>query len=342
MPDLVVNRNALPDWYRCKSVVLVYPYKMTDREHLMPFYDKLWQYIPDDVGITLVVKDMSFSQEYLKTCREKGIANNIDFIECRDIQDIWIRDFAPLTVLEGNIKTAWQFEYAPAYIDKKYHKNLKQDHKAGELIWKHIHGYGVNSAYFKWDMGNLTHNGKGTAVVTNRLIADNQGINIWHELKPMLHVFAGFKKLVFIPTEPDDKTGHVDGMARFIDEKTLVVGAYPKGSSNNKFMDMLADNLQKDLGIEFTILRLKNGAPEEWESEGIGSAVGNHMNFLRINDAILFPYYGDEISRKPIHDFISELKQHDLSIKVIPVDMPEILDLARSGGVLNCIGWQVF
>jgi agmatine deiminase len=342
MPDLVVNRNALPDWYSCQSVVFVYPYKMRDREHLIPFYNKLWQYIPDDIGITLVVKDKSFSQDYLKTCRDKGISNQIDFIECKDIQDIWIRDFAPLTVLEGNIMTAWQFEYKPSYVKEKYHKYLQHDHKAGELIWKHIHGYGVNSAYFRWDLGNLTYNGKGAAIVTNRLIADNQEVNIWQELKPMLHVFAGFKNLVFIPTEPDDKTGHVDGMVGFIDEKTLVVGAYPTGSSNNKFMDMLADNLQKDLGDECTIIRLMNGEPEDFESEGIGSAVGNHMNFLRINDTILFPYFGDEISQKPLQDFISLLKNNNLNINVIPVDMPEIIDMARLGGVLNCIGWQVY
>ena len=342
MTDLVVNRHALPDWYGCQSVVFVYPYKLKDREHLIPFYDKLWQYIPDDVGITLVVKDKSFSQDYLKKCRKDGITNNFEFIEIPDISDIWIRDFAPLAIMEGGLMTAWQFEYSPAYVNKKYQKYLQNDHIAGEQIWKHIHGFGVNSAYFKWDLGNLTHNGRGTAIVTNRLIADNQDVNIEHELKPMLHVFAGFKNLIFIPTEPDDATGHIDGMVRFVDEKVLVVGKYPSGSQNQRFMDMLADNLQKDLGIEFTILRLENGAPEEWESEGIGSAVGNHMNFLRINNTILFPYYGDDISMLSMQNFCNELERIKLNLRVIPVDMPEIMDLARLGGVLNCVSWQLF
>lgn len=196
--------------------------------------------------------------------------------------------------------------------------------------------------YFNWDLGNLTHNGLGTAVVTNRLIASNQEVDIQHELKPMLHVIAGFKNLVFIPTEPLDSTGHIDGMARFISEKTLVVGAYAAGFAGHNLMNSIADNLQDDLGTDFQVIRLMNGCPEDFESEGIASAVGNHMNFLRLNDTILFPYYGDEISKRPLHDFILALRHYNLNINVIPVDMPEIKDLVRLGGVLNCISWQVF
>jgi agmatine deiminase len=342
MTDLIVNRNAIPDWHSCKSIVLVYPHKLKDREHLIPFYDRLLSFIPDDISITLVVKDLNISDDILSKCRENGISNKIDFIEVRDIQDIWIRDFAPLTIMETGIKTGLQFAYEPAYVDKKYKKYLQQDHKAGEQLWKHLTGHGVNSMYFKWDLGNLTHNGSGTAIITNRLIADNQEVNIEHELKPMLRLFAGFKNLIFIPVEPDDKTGHVDGMVRFVDEKVLVVGAYPSGSPNQRFMDILADNLQEDLGEEYNIIRLMNADPEDQETEGIGSAIGNHLNFLRINDTILFPYYGERISGEPLKGFQNSIDELGLEIDIISVDMPEIKALARLGGVLNCVGWQVY
>jgi len=342
MTELVVNRHALPDWYPCQSLALVYPFKIKGREHLIPFYDKLLRYIPNDVAIILVVRNASFVDAYMKKCRETGITNQINFVEIPDISDIWIRDFAPITIIQGELKTALQFEYAPSYVEKKDHKYLLQDHNAGETLWMKLKGDGVGSMYFKWDMGNLTHNGNGHAIVTNRLIADNQSVNIEHELRPMLHVFTGFKNIHFIPTEHDDKTGHVDGMVRFIDEKVLVVGSYPLGVENHNLMDMVAEELKQDLGSEFTVLRLENGIPEDYESEGVGSAYGNHMNFLRINDTILFPYYSDDISKEPMNGFVSDLKYNNISINVIPVDIPELKDLARLGGVLNCISWQVF
>ena len=43
-----------------------------------------------------------------------------------------------------------------------------------------------------------------------------------------------------------------------------------------------------------------------------------------------------------MQDFKSELKKNNLPIDVIPIDIPEINDLARLGGVLNCISWHNF
>jgi len=149
MTDLVVNRHALPEWHPCQSLALVYPFKLKGREHLIPFYDNLLRYVPNDVSITLVVRDASFAEAYLKKCRENGITNQINFVEIPDISDIWIRDFAPITIIEGGLKTALQFEYAPSYVNKKDHKYLLQDHNAGETLWMKLKGYGVGSMYFK-------------------------------------------------------------------------------------------------------------------------------------------------------------------------------------------------
>ena len=200
----------------------------------------------------------------------------------------------------------------------------------------------MSSVYYHWDMGNLTHNGKGTAIISNRFISDNESYDIEHEIRPLLHVILGFSNIIFIPVEPDEETGHVDGMVRFIDEKLLVVGAYPSNSPNHRFMNNLSSNLKKDLGDNYKIIRLMNGQPEEIKSEGIGSAMGNHVNFLRINDLILFPYYNDQISKQAMRDFKSEMGKINLSIDIIPVDIPEINELARLGGVLNCISWHNF
>ena len=340
--ELVVMQCIIPDWGKCRAIVLVYPYKMKDREYLMPFYDKLLKYIPKDIKIILVVRDLSFSKDYKQKCLNNGVINQLDFIEIPQISDIWIRDYAPLTLTAMGRNFPVKFEYNPSYIEKKYAKYVQSDDEAGRLVGEKCIGKGEFSLYFKWDMGNLTHNGKGTAIITNRLIKDNENVSVVHELRDKLHVFIGLSNIIFIPVEPDDETGHVDGMVRFIDEKVVVIGAYPTHSKNHSFMEILANELEKDLGDDYTVIRLMNAEPEDYISEGISSAVGNHMNFLRINDHILFPYYSDEISKQPFLDFKSELDKNNLPLQVIPVDIPEINDLARKGGVLNCISWQAF
>jgi agmatine deiminase len=342
MKDLKVNRSTIPDWGNCKAIVLVYPYKIKGREHLQHFYDKLLTYIPAEIDIVLLVRDQSIINAFRQKCLNAGIKNNIEFEVYPDLFDIWVRDYAPLTVIEMGMLSPVKFEYKPSYVEKKFEKHVLNDHKAGELLGNKYVSKGMSSVYYHWDGGNLTHNGLGTAIISNRFISDNECYNINNEIRPLLHVILGFSNIIFIPVEPLDETGHVDGMVRFIDEKVLVVGAYPRHSENHIFMNKLAENLRTDLGDDYTILRLMNAEPEDYESEGIGSAVGNHMNFLRINELILFPYYSDKISKQPLMEFISELKNNNLQIRVRPVDIPEINELARSGGVLNCISWQTF
>lgn len=342
MKDLTVNRRTLPDWFPAKSLVMVYPFSLSGREHLLPFYNKFLTFIPDDIKIILLVNSNNAVKEIERQRIEYGITNEIEFMVFPDLFDIWIRDYAPLITEEGEMYIPVKFNYNPSFVEKKYAQYIEQDNQIGEDIGKRLISEGIRSVDFNWDIGNLTHNGAGTAIISNQFIVDNKSQNIEHELKPILNLFCGFNRIRFIQTEPDDPTGHVDGMCRFISENVLVVGSYPKGAPNHKFMDILAQNLQQELGPKYKIIRLMNGEPEDHITEGLSSAVGNHMNFLRLGNKILFPYYGDEISQEPLRAFQKNINQLGLTIEVIPVDIAEIRDLARLGGVLNCISWQVF
>lgn len=308
----------------------------------MSFYEKFLTLIPQEINIMLLVKDLSGEKEFGERCTNLHISNSIEFIEFSDLFDIWIRDYAPLTTQDRGMLFPVKFKYAPSYVEKKYEKDIQNEHQIGKNLGEKYVSQGIRSVEFNWDMGNLTHNGAGTAIISNRLISDNETRNIDHELRSILHIFLGFSKIIFIPVEPGDVTGHVDGTVRFIDEKVLVVGSYPGLSSNQRFMDLLSGNLKEELGDDYTIIRLMNGAPEDAQSDGVNSAVGNHLNFLRINNLILFPYYNDQISKQAIQDFKSEIEKINLPIDVIPVDIPEINELARLGGVLNCISWHNF
>jgi len=103
-------------------------------------------------------------------------------------------------------------------------------------------------------------------------------------------------------------------------------------------MDCIAEKLRKELGEKYRIIRIPNGLPPDEKSEGIASAVGNHINFLRLGNKLLLPYYGipeDEIAREVLQNALPD-------IEVIPVDIPGIKKLASKGGVLNCITWCYF
>lgn len=330
-----INR-AIPDWGSCRSLVLVYPLNLYSRKHLVSFYDKFINQLANDILITIIVKNAKVERHVLNLFHDR----NIKSIIIAEVNDIWIRDWAPLCLQSEDLYTSAKFIYSPTYFKEKDKKYAALDHSAGIKLGKIMDRPMIHYPNLILDIGNLTHNGAGIAIISNRFISDNETSSI-NYIKYLLNFICGFYKVIFVPVEPGDITGHVDGMVRFVNRNTLVIGSYPVGSENASFLNNLADSLREDLGEDYNIIRLLNTEPEDYESEGIGSAGGNHINFLRIEDKIYFPYYNDEISGDVMKDFISEMRRLNMDIEVIPVNVPEINDLARKGGVLNCMTWQV-
>ena len=120
----------------------------------MPFYDKLLTYIPKDIDIILLVKDSSFANDYSNKCLKQGVLIRNEYVEFPDLFDIWVRDYAPLTVTEMGILYPVKFEYASAYIHEKDKKYIRYDHEAGELLGEKFVSKGMNSVCYHWDMGN--------------------------------------------------------------------------------------------------------------------------------------------------------------------------------------------
>jgi agmatine/peptidylarginine deiminase len=65
------------------------------------------------------------------------------------------------------------------------------------------------------DGGNFIHNGQRTAITTNRIIADNENLFV-QQIRDVFWMRLNIENLLIIPVEPGDRTGHVDGIVRFI------------------------------------------------------------------------------------------------------------------------------
>ena len=332
--------KLIPDWQTPKAVVLVWPEEVY-RKYLTSFYARLSAYIPENIKLIYLIKDKGIEKEVTSSVRKYNPKISVDFIVIPEIADIWIRDWAPIPAVDVNGKAVLvKALYWPRYLvsSKTYREKAKGDDTAGRRLLEHLKLPVVDIPLI-WDIGNLTHNGRGTAIVTKRLIDDNRENYTENEIKSSLKNKLNITDLIILPEEPEDDTGHIDGMVRFIDEKTLAVGSYPEDWPGGKeFMDSIAEKLRKELGEGYRIIRVPNGIPSDEKSEGMASAVGNHMNFLRLGNKLLLPYYGipeDEIAREVLQNALP-------GIEVIPVDIPGIKKLASKGGVLNCITWCYF
>ncbi len=198
------------------------------------------------------------------------------------------------------------------------------------------------------DGGNFAHNGGGIGIVTNRVITDNENYSI-REIKDIFNTYLGIDQLIIIPIEPGDETGHTDGLIRFIDSNTIIVGAYPEEfkigdcyipchelKESSTFMNNLASLLQYELGDEFNIIRVQNAIPRNPERKNdVAPAFGNYINFIRLRKEILLPQYNipEDIDAETI------FKKHFKKLDIITVKIKGIKELSYQGGVLNCISW---
>lgn len=326
--------NIYSDWHTWK-LFFIWPDGIYGRSRQKECIIRLVGMIPSDISITLLTKSNSVSEKILSYFPGED-HNRIKTIVIPEIQDIWIRDWAPVIVDISGTTTLVKAIYRPQYLRGKYEKYAHGDDAAGKKLAS-ILGFPQLNLPLVWDIGNLTHNGRGTAIVTRRILEDNPeydetGIRVLFREK------LGIDKLLFMEVEPGDVTGHVDGTVRFLDKHYIAIAEYPvQYCRENEWLNRLVGYIKIELGSDFTIVRIPNGIIENAQWEGVPSAFGNHLNFIRVADYLLLPCYGsleDELA-------MNIIKMACPNIHVIPVDGKEVADLSRLGGVLNCISWSI-
>ncbi len=315
------------DWHKPSTLLLVWPEPY--RPELADTYRSILKYVPSSVNVSLIVKTKDKEKKAESLLLKHDIKSKVNFIEVPSVRDIWIRDWGAIPAVDSSgQKILLKTIYRPKYL---YKKEADPDDRAGRVLAEKL-GFPVKEVPLIWDGGNLTHNGAGTAIVTERLLTDNKKNYNENEIRSIVNELIGINNLIVVPEEPGDETGHIDGVARFIAENTIAVAEYPDTYPEGiKYLETVIDKIKAGFSPSARIVRVPCDAPEDDMLEGIPSAVGNHINYLRLGDKILVPGYGSASD----NEALSAIKQFKPEADVIIV--PDLNLLAKRGGILNCI-----
>lgn len=234
-------------------------------------------------------------------------------------KDIWVRDFMPIQV---NEKQFVKFTYAPDYL-----RNFDHLRTGPEVCDQLPFVRDIEATDICLDGGNLVA-ANNLVIVTEKVLEENPH---WSEsqLQFRLQEMLRVERCIFVPREYCDWIGHADGILRFLNENTVICNDYK--SVNLSYAKKLVRFLEKD-GIQVRFL--PHFVTKEKSKCGIPSAVGNYANFLRIGNLVLLPAFDcqlDSVAR----DILDECLP---STKVTSIRCNE---LAREGGILNCIAWSL-
>ena len=227
-------------------------------------------------------------------------------------RDIWARDFMPVKTRSGKYVS---FRYEPSYLadDLQLRTNFKTDiapnFKFDNLVYTDIN----------LDGGNVVFSpSKEKVIISDRVFSENPEYDkniLLLELEKLLEA-----SVLIIPSLKSDMTGHADGMVRFVDENTVVTNAplSPYG-----FETKVKNSLQN---YGFNVIDFSY-----FYSKG-DSAVGCYLNYLETEKSIFLPVFGVDTDNEAI-----KLAKNIFDKTIIPVNINEI---AKYGGLLNCISWE--
>ena len=237
--------------------------------------------------------------------------HNIPYRFLPNTKDIWVRDFMPVRTGSGKLVS---FRYEPSYL--KNDPDLRTDFRkdlAPQL------GLSVTYSNINLDGGNVVFSPSGARVlISDRVFSENTeypSAALVHELSELLEAEA-----LIIPSLKSDMTGHADGMARFLDDRTVLCNR-PLSSCG---FEQRVKRAVQDCGLD--------AVDFPFVPAGGVSAVGCYLNYLETERVVFLPVFGIE------QDAEAETSARQLfSKEIVPVNIREI---TQQGGCLNCISWE--
>lgn len=217
--------------------------------------------------------------------------------------DSWVRDFGPIFVIDGKGNLAahdFQFNgWGGKYEDRTLDDLVPQELAArlGFPLWVHD---------FVLEGGSIDVNGAGTVMTTEQcLLNDNRNPGMSKaDIERRLHDALGTRHVIWLPggIVGDDTDGHIDDIARFVNESTVVAVAPPQGHPDydilSRNLAALRDARDQD-GRKLEVVELPAPDPIQYRFPadrfgpgGVNPVPASHANFLVSNGSVFLPIFG--------------------------------------------------
>ena len=263
---------------------------------------------------TLKLKYPKFSNDFQKILKQAGV----DFSFLPNTKDVWAVDYMPIQI---NEKEFIQFRYHPNYLTDtiKWKKTISDTNLICEKI-----GLNPKKSEIILDGGNVVRS-NNKVIMCDKVFLENPAIEFKELMKQLENLFQ-IDKIIFIPTHPSDKIGHADGILRFYDEQTVLLNQF---SNEDKKFEISCKTSLQNAGIDFIEIPYN-----PYQNLKNIDATGIYINYLEVGSKIILPIFG-----KPEDDVT--IKQFEILFPKHKILTLESSELAKDGGVLNCITWNV-
>jgi len=334
-----VSRVYLPpEWADQSATLLTWPHKHSDWAPLIADIDTTFVSITKTISRYQTIIISCFNQSHREhiRCLLKNNSCNLDRFKLflSTSNDCWARDHGPISVIRDKNRELIDFTFNgwgnkfEATLDNNITSEL---HKQGAF-----NSTPIIREDFVLEGGSIDVDGKGGILTTSSCLLSpsrnphkNQS-----QIEKQLMQSLGVNRFYWLHHGQllgDDTDGHIDTLARFINEHTIVYSACNDPQDEQYFglkqMEQELLRFRNWQGQAFKLIPL--ATPKPIFNAKSQRLPANYTNFLIINNAVLVPTYNDPAD-KAAQD---QLKRYFHDRTIIGVDS---LTLIQQAGSLHC------
>lgn len=324
-------------WEPQEFIQLVFPHKNTDWNQYLPeaidTFVNIANIIASYQKCLIIAKDLNYIKSFFT---KPKIKKNITFVRI-DSNDTWSRDFGGITVNQNGKMTVLDFKFNA--WGKKFSYNLDnkitQQLKLKGLLKQYAH----KTIPFVLEGGSIESDGEGTIMTTTKCLMEknrNPHLN-QSSIEKQLISSLGVKRILWLNSGAlvgDDTDSHIDTLARFVSNDTIVYQTCDDKDDENyeglKKMESELKTFKTLKGISYKLVPLPDIEAKYYKYDRLPAT---YANFLIINGAVIVPTYNDKNDNKTLEIFKQLFPKRD----VIECDCTTLI---KQHGSLHCVTMQ--
>jgi agmatine deiminase len=287
--------------------------------------------------VHVLVRDAGDAEEVAVLLRHKtsGVPENLVF-HTIDYADVWIRDYGPSFIVNRETGRLAMVDWTFNAWGNKY-PGLLGDDLVPSLMNRDLQ-VPVFHPGIVLEGGSIEVNGRGTLMTTEQCLL-NPNRNPDHskeDLEKVLSEYLGISRIIWLKSgiSGDDTDGHIDDVARFVDDRTAVC-AVEKDRDDENYLPLREnfDILSKETDQSGRSIRV---IPLPMPGKiGDGSRLpASYANFLITNRTVLFPTFNLPNDRRAWEILSSVFPNRNL----VGIDCRAML---YGLGAIHCISQQL-
>jgi agmatine deiminase len=335
-PPYLEGYTMPPEWARHEGTWISWPKDPTTFpedtiEKVEEIYIAMIEALSEGEIVNVLVNDVETEKRVSSLTRS---SSNVIFQRIKSV-DVWIRDYGPIFVRNKTnvaaikwIFNAWGNKYDDLLADNETGERVAETSKARIFIPNIV-----------LEGGSIDVNGKGTLLTSKQcLLNKNRNPSLSQEqISDYLRNYLGATNVIWLEEgiRGDDTDGHVDDIARFVKDDTVVC-MVENDSHDDDYLALrrnyeILERARDQDGNPLKVVQLE--MPKKKVQLADGRLPASYANFYIGNTCLLLPTYSDDNDDKAIHS----LRQFFPDRKIVPI---ECSPLVFGFGSIHCVTQQ--